>query len=46
MASDARCISALLGVGLRSLSVAPAALGRVKGAIARHRMAVTEGRNE
>jgi phosphotransferase system enzyme I (PtsI) len=46
MASDARCISALLGVGLRSLSVAPAALGRVKGAIARCRMAATEGRNE
>jgi phosphotransferase system enzyme I (PtsI) len=37
MASDVRCIPALLGVGLRSLSVAPAALGRVKAAIARYR---------
>jgi phosphotransferase system enzyme I (PtsI) len=37
MASDVRCIPSLLGTGLRSLSVAPAALGRVKGAIARYR---------
>jgi phosphotransferase system enzyme I (PtsI) len=37
MASDVRCIPSLLGTGLRCLSVAPAALGRVKGAIARHR---------
>ncbi|TAK92385.1 MAG: phosphoenolpyruvate--protein phosphotransferase [Burkholderiaceae bacterium] len=44
MASDARCIPALLGVGLRCLSVAPAALGRVKAAIARHRIADNEGR--
>ena len=40
MASDVRCIPALLGVGLRSFSVAPAAVGRVKAAIARY------GRNE
>lgn len=39
MASDVRCISALLDVGLRSLSIAPAALARVKGAIGRHRIA-------
>jgi phosphotransferase system enzyme I (PtsI) len=37
MASDVRCVPSLLGTGLRCLSVAPAALGRVKGAIARHR---------
>jgi phosphotransferase system enzyme I (PtsI) len=37
MASDVRCIPALLDVGLRSLSVAPAAVTRVKSAIARHR---------
>jgi phosphotransferase system enzyme I (PtsI) len=37
MASDVRCIPALLDVGLRSLSVAPAALARVKSAISRHR---------
>lgn len=34
MASDPRCIPALLQAGLRSLSVAPAALGRAKAAIA------------
>jgi phosphotransferase system enzyme I (PtsI) len=39
MASDVRCVPALLDVGLRCLSVAPAVLGRVKGAIARHRIA-------
>jgi len=39
MASDVRCIPALLDVGLRSLSVAPAAVARVKSAIARHRVA-------
>ena len=43
MASDARCVPALLGLGLRSLSVAPAALARVKCAIARYRTAATEG---
>ena len=43
MASDVRCIPALLGVGLRCLSVAPAALGRVKGAIARYRTSAPEG---
>jgi phosphotransferase system enzyme I (PtsI) len=43
MASDVRCIPALLGVGLRCLSVAPAALGRVKGAIARYRAAKAKG---
>src|SRR5438046_8320595 len=37
MASDVRCIPALLGVGLRCLSVAPAALGHIKAAIARYR---------
>ena len=41
MASDARCLPGLLGVGLRSLSVAPAALARVKRAIARHRIAAS-----
>jgi phosphoenolpyruvate-protein phosphotransferase (PTS system enzyme I) len=39
MASDVSCIPALLDIGLRNLSVAPAALGRVKGAIARHHTA-------
>jgi len=39
MASDVRCIPALLDVGLRSLSVAPASVARVKSAIARHRVA-------
>jgi phosphotransferase system enzyme I (PtsI) len=43
MASDVRCIPALLGVGLRCLSVAPAALGRVKSAIARYRAANAKG---
>jgi len=38
MASDVRCIPALLGVGLRSLSVAPSAVARVKAAIARYRV--------
>ncbi len=36
MASDPRCIAALLDAGVRSLSVAPAALGRVKAATARY----------
>jgi len=36
MASDVRCIPALLRVGLRCLSVAPAAVGRVKAAIGRY----------
>ncbi len=35
MASDAAGAAALLGLGLRRLSVAPAALGRVKQAVAR-----------
>jgi phosphoenolpyruvate-protein phosphotransferase (PTS system enzyme I) len=43
MASDVRCISGLLDLGLRSLSVAPAALARVKGAIGRHRIAAARG---
>ena len=43
MASDPRCIPALLGVGLRCLSVAPAAVGRVKAAIARYRKSETDG---
>lgn len=43
MASDVRCIPALLDVGLRSLSVAPASVARVKSAIARHRVATTRG---
>jgi phosphotransferase system enzyme I (PtsI) len=34
MASDAACLPALLAAGLRSISVAPAALARVKAAIA------------
>jgi phosphotransferase system enzyme I (PtsI) len=34
MASDERCLPALLAAGLRSFSVAPALLGRVKSAIA------------
>jgi phosphoenolpyruvate-protein phosphotransferase (PTS system enzyme I) len=38
MASDVRCIPALLGVGLRCLSVAPSAVARVKAAIARYRI--------
>jgi phosphotransferase system enzyme I (PtsI) len=43
MASDVRCIPALLDVGLRSLSVAPASVARVKSAIARHRVATSRG---
>ena len=43
MASDVRCIPALLDMGLRSLSVAPAALARVKSAIARYRAARPNG---
>jgi len=43
MASDVRCIPALLDVGLRCLSVAPTALARVKGAVARHRTAKPKG---
>jgi phosphotransferase system enzyme I (PtsI) len=39
MASDARCIPALLGVGLRCLSVAPSAVARTKAAIGRWRNA-------
>jgi phosphoenolpyruvate-protein phosphotransferase (PTS system enzyme I) len=39
MASDVRCIPALLDLGLRCLSVAPSAVGRVKAAIARFRCA-------
>jgi phosphotransferase system enzyme I (PtsI) len=37
MASDVRCVPALLGVGLRCLSVAPSVVGSVKDAIARYR---------
>jgi phosphotransferase system enzyme I (PtsI) len=37
MASDVRCVPALLGVGLRCLSVAPSVVGSVKNAIARYR---------
>jgi phosphotransferase system enzyme I (PtsI) len=42
MASEVRCVPALLDMGLRSLSVAPAAVARVKSAIARHRTAKPE----
>jgi phosphotransferase system enzyme I (PtsI) len=35
MASDARCLPALLMAGVRSISIAPAALARVKAQIAR-----------
>jgi len=38
MASDVRCIPALLSVGLRCLSVPPSAVARVKAAIARYRV--------
>jgi phosphotransferase system enzyme I (PtsI) len=38
MASDPRCIPVLLDIGLRRLSVAPPAVGRVKRAVARHAM--------
>jgi phosphotransferase system enzyme I (PtsI) len=37
MASDTRCVPALLDIGLRRLSVAPALLGTVKAAVARYR---------
>jgi phosphotransferase system enzyme I (PtsI) len=37
MAADPSCIAALLVCGVRTLSVAPAALGRVKAAIASYR---------
>jgi phosphotransferase system enzyme I (PtsI) len=37
MASEVRCVPALLDMGLRALSVAPAAVARVKSAIARYR---------
>ncbi len=43
MASDVRCVSALLDMGLRCLSVAPAALGRIKSAIAHHQGVVARG---
>jgi len=43
MASDERCIPALLDIGLRSLSVAPVSVARVKSAIARHRVATPKG---
>jgi phosphotransferase system enzyme I (PtsI) len=43
MASDARCIPALLDIGLRRLSVAPSAVGRVKAAVGRHRVAKRSG---
>src|SRR6266849_2116640 len=36
MAGDPRCVPALLGIGLRCLSVAPAALASVKAAVARY----------
>jgi phosphotransferase system enzyme I (PtsI) len=42
MASDVRCVPALLDVGLRSLSVAPRAVARVKSAIGRYRAAKTK----
>jgi phosphoenolpyruvate-protein phosphotransferase (PTS system enzyme I) len=37
MAGEPRCVPALLGIGLRCLSVAPAALAAVKAAIAGYR---------
>jgi phosphoenolpyruvate-protein phosphotransferase (PTS system enzyme I) len=43
MASEVRCIPALLDVGLRCLSVAPAMLARVKSAIARYRSTKPKG---
>jgi phosphotransferase system enzyme I (PtsI) len=43
MAGDVRCIPALLGVGMRCLSVAPAAVGRVKAAVARYHKNESEG---
>ena len=36
LASDPRCVPALLECGLRALSVAPGAIGAVKKAVARH----------
>jgi phosphotransferase system enzyme I (PtsI) len=36
MAGDPRCVPALLEIGLRCLSVAPAALANVKAAVARY----------
>jgi phosphoenolpyruvate-protein phosphotransferase (PTS system enzyme I) len=36
MASDSRYLPVLLGLGLRSISVAPARLAKVKAEIARH----------
>ena len=36
MAAEVPCLEALLDLGLRTVSVAPAALGRVKAAIARY----------
>jgi phosphoenolpyruvate-protein phosphotransferase (PTS system enzyme I) len=36
MGSDLHCLPALLGTGLRCVSIAPAALGRVKAAVARY----------
>jgi phosphotransferase system enzyme I (PtsI) len=38
LASDAGKVPELLALGLRSLSVAPAALGRVKAAVCRSRV--------
>ena len=43
MASDVRCIPALLDIGLRCLSVAPSTLAHVKSAISRHRAARPRG---
>jgi phosphotransferase system enzyme I (PtsI) len=43
MASDERCIPALLDVGLRSLSVAPVSVARVKSSILRHRIGTPKG---
>ena len=43
MASDVRCVPALLGVGMRCFSVAAAAVGRVKAAIARYGESETDG---
>jgi len=42
MAADARCIAPLLDLGLRSLSVPPAGLARVKRAIANHAVGTTK----
>ena len=43
MASEVRCLPALLDVGLRSFSVAPAAVAQVKSAIARYGAAKRSG---